>query len=1135
MKRMAWKGLAAGLLILAASCSGGSGSAGGSMFIRSCSLGCNQGQGGQQVSCGVINTFKNQDLSLIFSQPVDFASVSKASFQVVNVQTGQVPNGSFLIDPLNASRLIFRPELSFDPVGNPVFGFEDGESYSVIIPGSAQGDTGALIRSTSGNANTSRMTCTITTDQGTSDPVPGPATVSGFVDLVDVPTGALVPGQPADGAVNVSIGTKITLVFNDLMNISTLVVPQTGFAPFLKVRVDPDGDLNDPSDQVDLAGSYLFDVDLNTLQTTVVFTPSLPLPSAGSKVDKRKIVVQVQPGIKDLAGVDLGNPGPIAFTTEQLSFTPQTLTESFDDTSNLDDTESGANMWNVPSPTTGSMVGIGLGGGSGRLGPLNVAQGQVVDLTTSPTFARGGFRILATPEQGTSFDIDGQSFTYCQLPVQFPCPPTGSTAIPFEIQFDERHLIAESTVNVLNAQVWSIPVTWSYRLLDPVNEVYEVFATADNPGPGGNGLTMGPASPADRIDFLDSVTSGGSDGQVFPAGNLLDNFDFQANPGMTPPDITISDGIFEFSSLNIEPGGVLRIRGDNPARLYVRGRATVNTGAIIDIAGESPGIHLSNSPDGQAGGLGGPNGGAGGKGGDRHDNTGSMGTFGLLTIPITLTYNTAGIENPGAFINGRPGEGVGQSGTAAAGRGGSHWPNLLPPNILALNDLGANGSGPLGPCRSHQVAGPGSGGAYASDGTVGNPEPLAVGLEMDDQGRLNLPDLNGDMIEDLTPAGDSSQAGVEPAGQPTVVRRLDPDLGNLRGGAGGGGGGMSLLWTQTNAASSPCTTVGVDNISAHHSQSGAAGGGAGGAGLIQSGNTTTLNGQIDASGGNGGFAPMTFANSPVASAAAPGGGASGGAVNIQAPTIIFGSSAATISVAGGVGGLSTSPQAPSIGGDGGHGLIRLENGANDLDVNNLFTIFEPQIAPPVGQNYTEVMSVGKFLLKRTLPRSFQGAQSCWNRPAGNFFALTFDADDFTDPQNPIFGWNMNIVMDFGSGPVELPYRGDNGVTAMSLQDTWGELLNRDLMVGEVGAPLVIRFQGAKSSTTINDFCNVPLSGPTSTIQQGSLTPWVRHPNELNAFNPPPDMIRFVIIYDAFSDDLFDIRGVADITINSVPD
>lgn len=1133
MKRMAWKGLAAGLLILAASCSGGSGSAGGSMFIRSCSLGCNQGQGGQQVSCGVINTFKNQDLSLIFSQPVDFTSVNKASFQVVNVQTGQVPNGSFLIDPLNPNRLIFRPELSFDPVGNAIFGFADGESYSVIIPGTGQGDTGSLIRSTTGNTNTSRMTCTITTDQGTSDPVPGPATVTAFVDLVDVPTGGLIQGQPADNAVDVSIGTKITLVFNDLMSINTLVVPQTGFAPFLKIRVDPDGDLNDPSDQVDLAGSFLFDVDLNSLQTTVVFTPSLPLPSAGSKANKRKIVVQVEPGIKDLAGVDLLNTGPIAFTTEQLTFTPEILTESFDDTSNLDDNESGSGMWNVPSPTTGSMVGIGLGGGSGRLGPLNVGQGQVVDLTTSPTFASAGFRILGVPSQASTLDIDGKQFVYCQIPGD--CSIPGQTLIPFEIQFDERHLVAESTVNVLNAQAWSIPVTWAYRLLDPVNEIYEVFATADTAGPGGNGLVIGPASDPQRIDILNGATSGGADGQVFAAGNLLDNFDFQANPAGTPPGITITDGIFEFSSLNIEAGGVLRIRGTNPARLYVRGRATINSGAIIDIAGESPGFHLSSSPDGQAGGRGGPNGGDGGDGGDRHDNTGSMGTFGLLSIPITLGYNTSGLENPGAFINGRPGGGVGRVGTAASGRGGSHWPNLLPPNILALNDLGANGSGPLGPCRSHQVAGPGSGAAYASDGTAGNPEPLAVGLEFDDQGRLNLPDLNGDLIEDLTTAGDATQASVEPAGQPTVVRRLDPDLGNLRGGAGGGGGGMSLLWTQTNAAASPCTTVGVDNISAHHSQSGAAGGGAGGAALLQSGNTTTLNGQIDASGGDGGLAPATFAQSPVASAAAPGGGASGGAVNIQAPTILFGTTTGTISVAGGVGGLSASPQAPSIGGDGGHGLIRLENGANDLDVNNLFSIFEPQIAPPVGENYTEVMSVGKFLLKRTLPRSFQGVQSCWNRPVGNFFALTFDSDDFTDPQNPIFGWNMDLVMDFGSGPVELPYRGDNGVTAMSLQDTWGELLNRDLMVGEMGAPLVVRFQGAKSSTNIVDFCNVPLSGGSSTIQPGSLTPWVRHPDELNAFNPPPDMIRYVIIYDAFSDDLFDIRGVTDITINSIPD
>lgn len=122
----------------------------------------------------------------------------------------------------------------------------------------------------------------------------------------------------------------------------------------------------------------------------------------------------------------------------------------------------------------------------------------------------------------------------------------------------------------------------------------------------------------------------------------------------------------------------------------------------------------------------------------------------------------------------------------------------------------------------------------------------------------------------------------------------NPFLLPLTGGSGGGGGGPG----------------GPTNISIFcGSSAGVAGGGGGGAGggalLIASSTAVTVNGVIDASGGDGG--------ENVASSGCGGGGGSGGGVRIIAPIVAGNGS---IDVSGGAGGDN--------GGTGSSGYTRLE-------------------------------------------------------------------------------------------------------------------------------------------------------------------------------------------------------------------
>lgn len=1001
------------------SCSdSGSSSGVDGMFIQTCSLGCASGQSGFQVSCAIVNTYVNKDVTIVFSQPIDPTSVDSGTFQLIDTVTGQVPVGTRFVDPTDPRKVVFRPVINVDLQGSVTFGFAGNTTYRIIIPGIGQNDTGPFIRSTSGEPNRSRMQCDIQTSLGIVDYIPGPPTVEIQVDTIDPVTDVITFDVDAHGAVNVAQDSTIRFIFSDVMNPTTLADQVTHQPAFVTVMVDVDGNLSTTQDQVNVFGNYTLSTQLDTLQTVMTFTASAGLPSAGDPTIHplpRKILITVPSNLTDLGGEALANPNT-AVCTPQVSILPPTTLpdadgENFDNQLNLDVNHSGAD-WGPPLAP--NRVTRGYGGGSGRLGDLTIQNQEIVTLNTDST--------------------------------DFPLPNT----------------------TVLG------------DLLTNKNPI-----SPSNPG--------GDYPPADA--------------------NMW-------------PKITVTDGIFEFSSLVVNPGGTLRITGTKPARVYSRGTMILN--GTIDVSGFTAPVHLSDQVLAEAGAPGGPGAGDGGAGASRMDN----GAYADILAVGGIDINPSTDYHP----DGGAGGGVGRSTTLGSPPGGLHFPVILPVSTNSF-PTGSNGTylsytyfTAEGVCQSQQVSGPGSGGSYATEGAQGIP-------------------MSPELIDDT---GGSNVPGPTPGG-PTVpldnqARKLDADFGNLRGGAGGSGGGLSLFTTSNNNGFGPPCADDFSTISDYRDMSGAAGGGGGGAVQLVSGQFMTVAGTIVADGGGGGSQFVgTDLDPDRQKHAAPGGGGSGGAVRLQARSFLIDNSPGRISVVGGPGGVSPTQ---GHGGGGGTGLVRLEQ--KDGVINPLLEA--PKIAPfdPAHPDSVAWLSVGPWSVPRNRPETYTAAVSCWMQPVlgpgQTYFSLDFTPDDL-NANPPVYGWNMDVIYDSGSGEQLFKYRdpfphSDPNYPAFpngaDFETFLGDMLNHGLNSHQ-GSYLAVRFQGAVSKGTITDFCDVKLSGPPGVIQivSGSLTPWVSNPADLNLFNPLPNMVRFTVVFDkslALPNSVASfIKGVTNLKIQVTPD
>ena len=1107
------------------------------MFIQSCTLGCSNGLGGQQVSCQILNTFENADLSIAFSQPVNIATANSSTFRIVNINNGQTPNGTYVLDPNDPRRLIFRPQLIFDIDGSPMLGFEEGGTYQVLIPGQSQGDLPPFIQGTNGRNNQSRLVCQVTTN-GIADTVPGRPTFEVFVQ----DAGGLMVS--ADNAIDVPGDSPIVVVFNDLMTLGSLLVPTNPFAPSpsISFRIDPDGNLADPSDQVTIAGQLSFQVDFDTLTTSVTFVPSGGLPSGGTGLPRRQVIVDVSTAAIDLADNPVQTQVPTMFAPELILFPATTIDEAFTNVANLQVDESGANMW-AQGGMFGNMVVPGVGGGPGRLGTLTVGAGETRTLFTSPTAASGTITFFANPCDQETIQIDGVVYTFADNPVAMdpssvPISPNSASAAA-----DASVLTASAFADALTANSPS-GLSFEVQASDSTTGgIVEILVRATTPGSAGNAIELGGSGGSSFSDTSNCAAlspsalgtsglflSGGSDGEFFTAGSLIDNTDFSM--GGMPSGITVTDGVFEFSNVLVSATGRLVIRGDNPARIFSRGRFTTGPFSIVDLSGTGARLQPGELADGQLGGEGGPNGGRGGAGGDRPDSSMSLSLIGF-------NPNPGGISNVGANINGKPGVGVGlmapagAMATGAAGTGGSGWPDVMPSETTMHGNLDAA----AGFCQSYMVPGPGSGGGYATDGQGGTPLlPIVFGSveTQGEQGILNAPDLNPvDGTPDVTPGGDATSLNIEAPGAPLAVRGLDPDMGFLRGGAGGGGAGANAYGTQILSFGA-CVSGGITDFA---TSSGAGGGGAGGAAQMQAGETLSISGLIDASGGSGGDGfvdPLSPDFGRFQSA--PGGGGSGGAVLVQGNIVTLAPGGTRISVDGGAGGAGFQG---GLGGSGGAGLVRVEDLAGGISAASVAAVVLPSsdpVDPVMFPNSESILSVGSGAFApdpSSVPGAFSGVQSCFLTPSvlGNFFGLTFEADNMGAGT---FGWSLDLVVDVTGTQTLVSFRdpANNGGFPQLMGMSWQEFLGEEIRDGVVASPspFVVRFQGAKSAQQISDFCDITFGSEAI-----GLTPWVRHPEELNTFSPRPDMIRFAIIFDESHPLAGQIVGARNLSISAIPD
>jgi len=1180
--------LALAITLFSAACSQSgseSGQFGGDMFIESCSLGCTGGSGGEQVFCSIVNAYRNQEIAIRFSEPVDPASVNSSSFRVVIPAGvdggGTTAIGTFVVDAIDGRRLVFRPQLTFDESGTPVYGFDANTAYQILIPGSAQGDLGPFIRSVTGRANQSRLDCTIVTDQGIIDLVPGDPTVTVSVDVITGPGSGEVPETAAmfltDSQIldnEVYSLSPITMLFTDVMNPATLT------PTFVQVQVDSDGDLATTSDRIAVEGTLDVSVDLETLTTTVVFEHEIPdpfggpnsiptagFPSAGEDPENpRLVVVNFLPGsVRDLDDNVLTEEGAggslvLPFIPESTIFSPIILPGQVDDdgivdpfsngaepftysnddganqappgeTSNQDPARSG-NLWGG-STTIGATTVTGIlhretpnGGGTGRHGDMHITAGQVVTLYTGTEDPDD----INSTDPGTNFPLPGMQI--------------------------------------------------------------DVMGNAD-----------------------------GSD--------------------LFPTELSVLDGYFEFSTLVIEAGGQLVLRGSQPARIFVRGPLHIQSGGLVDLSGTTPAPHDSARPEPETEWtivleegspditvpneigpnfhdaaplevpVGGPGAGAGGWGGKRLDmetylfDAGAV-AIGLITagglVDEVFPSGTWDIDN----TNGFPGEGVaaGAGTVPPGGEGGSRNPATYPLGTfmpsqaedMAFNVefsaiLGDNG------CFSRLVGGVGGGGGYSLNGCAGfsrSSEALSDAPgSSNDPSDQNCEPAAGEVgcgITDATTCGglglpvlaNPASGGYEPPSFDDslyTVRKLGRTVTDdfLRGGSGGGGGGNHPYETYANgvqAGSATCLT-GTSTIEdwpdddvnpGWRDHSGAAGGGGGGALQMSSGVSVLVEGVIDASGGEGGSS-TTFSPSN-GFFAMPGGGGSGGAVLLQAKVVVLADSAGRVDVSGGSGGSATSWAPLTVGGSGSPGLVRIETlDEGAVDPADDHEEYASSVAPydasgtEWGQFSVDFMSVAKndWAPRFNVPDSLSGSVSCWIAPEGNFFAVNFSEDPGAPAAPADYAWNMEIVYDDSGTVRRIPFFGTNADSdaVLGVDQAWydpGTLYGNDMPNGggtPEPSPIIVRFQGARINLTDDtDLCDLGVDSP---IIPGTVTPWVDHPSKLNPVNgdpdrnwPEPNIIRYCVLFD-FSvgdptgstpwalTDVVNIRGVDNLYIRADPE
>jgi hypothetical protein len=239
------------------------------------------------------------------------------------------------------------------------------------------------------------------------------------------------------------------------------------------------------------------------------------------------------------------------------------------------------------------------------------------------------------------------------------------------------------------------------------------------------------------------------------------------------------------------------------------------------------------------------------------------------------------------------------------------------------------------------------------------------------------------------------------------------------------------------------------------------------------------------------------------------------------------------------------------GGEGSPGLIRIEDASvrSHLEMNQKYAIsilpfddgsvdgdfdFDGDYLGDGDSVGWLSVEPGGFTDSEFRPESYSASVSCWVRPEGNFFALNFAADAGAPPEDK--GWNMDVYWMGDSEADLVPFRGGDDFGGNDFETQFGNVLNHAADAGAGVSPICVRFQGARLTGEVTDFCNLDLNGPN--VVGGSLTPWVDHPSKLNGMPIKPNAIRFCVIFDVASEvggAAANVHGVTNFVIRANPD
>lgn len=395
-------------------------------------------------------------------------------------------------------------------------------------------------------------------------------------------------------------------------------------------------------------------------------------------------------------------------------------------------------------------------------------------------------------------------------------------------------------------------------------------------------------------------------------------------------NVNVVDGVIKVHNLTVTSTGQLIATGPNPLTILASGTVDLDTGGLISVrGGDSPTANVSSfsltgasvSDPGGVGQCGGGDGGAASPETAASDAKGGDGN--------------GGDNGPGAGgVGGDSSLGTSNPYPRAGGGGGGNWGHtgttgFTCPTTTVLDSC--NCVQTTAPSTSNGVT-PTNGKGTNTNGAAGRAGTASSAVSGNSPAGGGA--ASAAVFSDAVTGNNYFGTGASGTSAPFSVLRGEFEMADLMGGAGGGAGGDSI--PTTGGSLPPAAAWDFDALD----KKGGSGGGGGGVLIIRALGAVTIDGEINADGGDGGGGVPTDALDRVGGG---GGGGAGGVIAIMSATsVTVGSlqgTAAKLHAWGGLPGAGNRPgcyqsgnslqniaavtNITNAGGPGGRGLIQI--------------------------------------------------------------------------------------------------------------------------------------------------------------------------------------------------------------------